>query len=234
MHLPRWGQGRIGGRARRYAAVRAVYLGAVAPGVRLSALGALAAASTPAELSATLEFALSGDVRAQDAVGLVGAVAGNPLGRALAWAFVKANWSVFSARYGAGGFAISGLVDACTTGFSTPAAQTDVEVRACVCGCVGVWVLRACVYAFVCVNVSFRLINVWGVCDCVRACVCVVCGAVCTSARCPQARAQEFWAYHPAPAASRSIAMGLEAIGGNVQWVANSLAPTCAWLATLA
>ena len=191
-----------------YTTMRDIYMVAVEPGLRLSALSALAASFDPAELASTLEFAISGDVRAQDAVSLVVAVGSNPIGRSLAWAFVKANWAVFDARYGAGGFAISALVEGVTAGLSTAAAQADVEVR--VYGCVCVWVGREREKGSVCV------------CLCVCVCVRVT----------PLAALQAFWAYHPAPAASREIAMALEAIGGNVQWAATSLAPTCGWLAT--
>ncbi len=74
------------------------------------ASGAMASSKNTTELQMTLEFALSDDVRGQDSVSIVTAVAGNPAGRKLAWAFFKANYATFMQRYGQGGFALSNLV----------------------------------------------------------------------------------------------------------------------------
>ena len=46
----------------------------------------------PKLLQRTLDFAISSDVRSQDALGLVGNVLGNPDGQKLAWDFVKEHW----------------------------------------------------------------------------------------------------------------------------------------------
>jgi len=46
----------------------------------------------PKLLQRTLDFAISSDVRSQDALGLVGNVLGNPDGQKLAWDFVKQHW----------------------------------------------------------------------------------------------------------------------------------------------
>ena len=75
----------------------------------------------------TLRMSLSSEVRAQDTVTLVGAVAFNPHGgTALAWEYIKSNWPEFDRRYGAGGFAIMRLVSI-TGNFTTPEARQDVE-----------------------------------------------------------------------------------------------------------
>ena len=77
-------------------------------------------------LQRTLEHSLGSDVRTQDAVSLLTSVAGNPLGRGMAWEFIKENWQELDRRYGAGGFAIMRLV-AVTGGFTTLEQGQDVE-----------------------------------------------------------------------------------------------------------
>ncbi len=54
-------------------------------------------------LAKTLTFALSPDVRMQDAPFLIGAVWGNSYGRDLAWKFVQHNWKTLLVKYGEGG-----------------------------------------------------------------------------------------------------------------------------------
>jgi aminopeptidase N len=49
--------------------------------------------SDPKLLERTLEYAISPDVRSQDALQLVAGVMGNPAGQKLAWDFVRQNWS---------------------------------------------------------------------------------------------------------------------------------------------
>ena len=78
-------------------------------------------------LQETLRMSLSPEVRAQDTVMLVSAVAANTHdGTALAWEYVKANWEELDRRYGAGGFAMMRLVSI-TGNFTTPEARSDVE-----------------------------------------------------------------------------------------------------------
>ena len=43
-------------------------------------------------LQRTLEFAISPDVRSQDALGVITSVMGNPAGQQLAWDFVRQHW----------------------------------------------------------------------------------------------------------------------------------------------
>jgi aminopeptidase N len=47
----------------------------------------------PALLQRTLDYAVSPDVRSQDALGLIGNVSQNPAGEQLAWDFIRAHWS---------------------------------------------------------------------------------------------------------------------------------------------
>ncbi len=55
-------------------------------------------------LARTLMFALSKDVRTQDAPYMLAAVWQNTTGRDLAWKFIQHNWKIILARYGEGGF----------------------------------------------------------------------------------------------------------------------------------
>ena len=72
-------------------------------------------------------MSLTAQVRPQDTVTLVGAVASNRYGgREIAWEYVKSNWAEFDRRYGSGGFAMMRLVSI-TGGFTTPEARRDVE-----------------------------------------------------------------------------------------------------------
>lgn len=61
-------------------------------------------------LKKTLEFALSKEVRDQDAPFLIGSVWQNKLGRKLAWQFVKNNWKILLKKYGEGGHFLGRLL----------------------------------------------------------------------------------------------------------------------------
>lgn len=71
---------------------------------------ALAGFSDKTLLKEALEFTLSKDVRYQDTLSIIASVWGNPVGRNLAWNFVKKNWPTFLERYGGGGYALSRVV----------------------------------------------------------------------------------------------------------------------------
>lgn len=64
--------------------------------------GALASFRQENLLRKTLQFAISRDVRPQDTPFLIAAVWRNPVGRSLAWNFVKKNWEQLVKRYGEG------------------------------------------------------------------------------------------------------------------------------------
>jgi len=77
-------------------------------------------------LTAALEDSLSSKVRSQDTVTLVASIAANPMGRDLAWDFVKSNWIEFDRRYGGGGFGLMRLVSICSH-FSSQEKADDVD-----------------------------------------------------------------------------------------------------------
>jgi ERAP1-like C-terminal domain len=76
-------------------------------------------------LQRTLEYAISPDVRSQDALGLIGNVLNNPAGEKLAWAFVQAHWDAVQK---AGGPFASAQVVGATSSFC------DVHMRDQGCG----------------------------------------------------------------------------------------------------
>jgi len=114
------------------AAVRAA-LGAVDDAAETDTLlGSLAAASSEAGLASVLALAVEdGVVRSQDVVGLVGDVArSSPLGRQLAWEFVRTRAADIDAkvgRVGAAGAGLSSLVVRVAGGFADEARVAEVE-----------------------------------------------------------------------------------------------------------
>ena len=89
--------------------------------------GALTRVQDRALLQENLRRAMDPEeVRIQDTVILVGAVAGNRQGRDLAWEFVKDNWDELDRRYGKGGFAVTRLVGI-TGGFTTLERAQEVD-----------------------------------------------------------------------------------------------------------
>ncbi len=93
---------------------------------KLRAQGALGYFQQRELLQRALELSLSPEVRSQDTIRLVGAVAANPRGRDLAWDFVKANWGEFDRRYGGGGFLIMRLIESVTSHFATADREREV------------------------------------------------------------------------------------------------------------
>jgi puromycin-sensitive aminopeptidase len=63
-------------------------------------------------LKKVCEFALSKDVRPQDAVGILSLVGSNPMGRDVWWNFIKKNWQTLVSRYGEGGHTIGRAIKA--------------------------------------------------------------------------------------------------------------------------
>src|SRR5438552_17722857 len=82
----------------------------------------------PKLLQRTLEFAISPEVRSQDALQVITSVMRNPAGRELAWNFIQAQWDAVAKEGGpfasaeivgaTGGFCDAGLRDQVTDFFS--------------------------------------------------------------------------------------------------------------------
>ncbi len=77
-------------------------------------------------LRETLDRSLTDDVRLQDTIFVVAAVAANHQGTDLAWDFLKEQWDEFDRRYGGGGFGLMRLV-AITNSFTTNEKRDDVS-----------------------------------------------------------------------------------------------------------
>ena len=69
--------------------------------------------SDPKLLQQTLEFAISPDVRSQDALGVITSVLGNPAGEKLAWDFIQSHWDAI--QKSGGPFASAQVVGATST-----------------------------------------------------------------------------------------------------------------------
>ena len=93
---------------------------------KLRFLRALTRFKQPELLRTTLERTLGPDIRLQDSVSIIAGVAGNRIGRPIAWDFVKENWDEMDRRYGSGGFGIMTLVGI-TGGFTSEERAADVE-----------------------------------------------------------------------------------------------------------
>ncbi len=74
--------------------------------------GALGSFSDPKILKLVCEFALSRDVRTQDAIGIIHGVGQNTNGRDVWFAFITKNWKTLVSRYGEGGMNLSRAVAA--------------------------------------------------------------------------------------------------------------------------
>ena len=77
-------------------------------------------------LGKTLEFALSKDVRSQDAIFVLGSVWRNPNGKDLTWGFVQKNWKVLKERYSGGHFLIPRLIQSAAV-FTTKEKAVELE-----------------------------------------------------------------------------------------------------------
>ena len=93
---------------------------------KLRLLLALGRFAQPELLQETLRRALTDEVRSQDTITVITAVAANLKGRELAWQFVQDNWAEFDRRYGDGGFGLMRLVSICSN-FVDAAKIAEVE-----------------------------------------------------------------------------------------------------------
>lgn len=77
-------------------------------------------------LQKVIQFAMSNEVRAQDAVFVIASVAINPLGRELSWTFFKENWKILFNQY-QGGFLLTRLVKHLTENFASEEKALEIE-----------------------------------------------------------------------------------------------------------
>ncbi|MDE0031708.1 MAG: M1 family metallopeptidase [Deltaproteobacteria bacterium] len=110
-----------------YEAVLRVYREAELHEEKNRCLRALGCSTDLDLLRRTLDFSLSDEVRGQDTPLAVAGVAMNPLGRDLAWNFLREKWAEFDDRYGQGGFIIARIVSITTEDFTTLEKAAEVE-----------------------------------------------------------------------------------------------------------
>lgn len=77
-------------------------------------------------LRKVIDFAMSPEVRAQDAVFVLSSVAINPRGREMSWEFFKENWKTLFNQY-EGGFLLTRLVKHLTENFATVEKYEEIE-----------------------------------------------------------------------------------------------------------
>ena len=94
---------------------------------KLRLLFSLASFNNTDLLMKTLNISMGPEVRSQDTVSLISAVASNRIGRKLAWDFIKDNWPELNRRYGGGGFLIMRLASI-TGSFNSMDLAKDVEI----------------------------------------------------------------------------------------------------------
>jgi len=111
-----------------YDALLKIYSGTDLQEERVRVLRALTRFRRPEIVRRALDFALSEHVRRQDAYVILSGFGGNPIGRPLAWEFIKRHWSELTTRYSDGGLGLmTRVIEGSTTGFSTSAALKDVQ-----------------------------------------------------------------------------------------------------------
>jgi puromycin-sensitive aminopeptidase len=87
---------------------------------------ALGSITNIALLQKVIQFAMSEEVRAQDAVFVIASVAINPVGRDLSWTFFKENWKILLDQY-SGGFLLTRLVKHVTENFASEEKALEIE-----------------------------------------------------------------------------------------------------------
>jgi puromycin-sensitive aminopeptidase len=99
----------MGGSKKTYEQLWTLQKNATLQEEKMRLLGALSRFQEKDLLNDLLERSLSNEVRPQDAVSVITAIAMNSSGKHLAWEFIKSNWGEFDKRYGRGGFALMRL-----------------------------------------------------------------------------------------------------------------------------
>lgn len=87
---------------------------------------ALGSIQNAALLQKVIQFAMSEEVRAQDAVFVIASVAVNPVGRDLSWNYFKENWKILLDQY-SGGFLLTRLVKHVSENFASEEKALEVE-----------------------------------------------------------------------------------------------------------
>ncbi len=105
-----------------------IYRGSPLQEERVRVLRALTFFRRPEIIHKTLTFALSNEVRNQDAFMLLSGFGHNRVGRPIAWETVKRNWNKLVKRYASGGLGLMNrIIEGAAGGFQTEAEVKDVQ-----------------------------------------------------------------------------------------------------------
>lgn len=113
---------------QEWQAVWEAYLGAGDASEKRLLLGALGSTRNHYLLSTYLAASLNRSlVRTQDTPFAIQNVARNPIGRLMAWQFVKANWPTILTIFGSGSFSLDAIISETTWHFTSEYEYTDVK-----------------------------------------------------------------------------------------------------------
>ncbi|MBI3319681.1 MAG: M1 family metallopeptidase [Candidatus Omnitrophica bacterium] len=111
-----------------YEALMTVYHGSDLQEEQVRVLRALTRFRRRELIRQALDLGLSAQVRKQDAYLLLAGFGSNPVGRPLAWPFIKAHWPAITSRYSNGGLGLLvRIIEGATSQLTTPAALRDVR-----------------------------------------------------------------------------------------------------------
>ena len=112
------------GGSREWGQLRKLYRSSDLQEEKARALRAVGACRDQDVVREVLDYSLSEEVRYQDTWIVVAGAASHPMGRALAWKFLKKHWKTFIDRYHGGGLNLLTRVIGITAGFTM---KTDLE-----------------------------------------------------------------------------------------------------------
>jgi puromycin-sensitive aminopeptidase len=115
------------GGEKEWGQLRTVYRRADLQEEKSRVLRAAGACRQKEVISELLDYALSSEVRLQDTWIVITGAASHPLGRKLAWRFVKRHWKTFIERYHGGGLNLLNRIIGISGGFTTKVELEDAQ-----------------------------------------------------------------------------------------------------------
>jgi puromycin-sensitive aminopeptidase len=115
------------GHAREWAQLRKLYRASDLQEEKTRLLRAIGCCRDEEVLREFLDYSLSAQVRSQDTWIAITSVAAHPVGRPLAWKFVKKNWKTFLERYHGGGLNLLNRIIGISSGFTSRPEFEDAQ-----------------------------------------------------------------------------------------------------------
>jgi puromycin-sensitive aminopeptidase len=115
------------GHAREWAQLRKLYRASDLQEEKTRLLRAIGCCRDEEVLREFLDYSLSAQVRSQDTWIAITSVAAHPVGRPLAWRFVKKNWKTFLERYHGGGLNLLNRIIGISSGFTSRPEFEDAQ-----------------------------------------------------------------------------------------------------------